>query len=824
MRNRRHHAESASRPAAPWTGVVLWAAGQTFCSGSVATCPFGWAIVLQAAGILGVAWALRPHRDHLLVNVAWILRTALLFGALSVVARGVLNTLYAQATAANHSAAVFAPAAYALLRLAGAPVVLSDGTIYLQTMRELYPIAVTWEKLAVLPMIYVLLAGLVMSLTIPRRQAFGFLAKTLGILLVAMIVRFALLTLAYHELMLYVPFESEYNFVSVFWHPAALLASLLPLVPVLNTVAILRAPAAVRDAWPAARSSVLTARPLEVRVAVLAAITGILLAVAARFHDPGTMKPGRVLVDDVHSEWEPYHKPYDTEWYGAEAGYNYYCIFDYLSRFYDLSNLSDRGGTLSRTALDANDVLILKIPTRPLEPDEVQAVEDWVTAGGGLYLIGDHTNVFGSGVYLNDIAERLGFRFRYDCVFDIRTVFDQDYRKSLFFRHPVMSHVDEFAFATSCSIEPLTSSYEPIILSGGLKTLPIDYSSSNFYPPVLDSPRMEFGHFVQMLGRRVGRGRVLGFTDSTVFSNFSAFQAGKAELFLGSIDWLMRVRRWWWINTVALFAGLVVAAMTCCLWWISARQGRGARCAAVAVLAMGFTAFSALSFLGWLDTRTHAEPRPRTPIRRVVFERDHSAASVTQKRTAGNRSLEYSIFYQWVQRLGYFPISSRRPQGSEDMRIIIYPTGQWSDRELQHLTEFVSRGGRLLVLDGPSNFRSTARSLLKPFGLDLAIGQLVRSEALVDSEGVLVRRFGGLPSWPVRGGEPFVREASSGVAIGSQASFGRGRVAVLGAGMAFSDALMGGDQGVVPDAELRSLYEFEFRLLRWLVENPGLSF
>ena len=74
---------------------------------------------------------------------------------------------------------------------------------------------------------------------------------------------------------------------------------------------------------------------------------------------------------------------------------------------------------------------------------------------------------------------------------------------------------------------------------------------------MLYSPRMEFGVFLQMIGRAVGRGRVLGFTDSTVFSNFAAFHPGKAELFLASVEWLMRENRWRGLN--AALGGEVAA-------------------------------------------------------------------------------------------------------------------------------------------------------------------------------------------------------------------------------------------------------------------------
>ncbi len=175
--------------------------------------------------------------------------------------------------------------------------------------------------------------------------------------------------------------------------------------------------------------------------------------------DPiGVRQQGRVLVEEYHPDpeeiWEPTFKPYDTTWYGQEAGYNYACIYDYCSRFYDMSRQTS---PLSSDALQDSDVLIVKVPTRRFAATEVEAIEGFVRRGGGLLLIGEHTNVYRTSDYLNPIAARFGFRFRNDCLFGIDMVFEQLYRTPSI-PHPIVQWMPPMSFATSCSIDPGFSS------------------------------------------------------------------------------------------------------------------------------------------------------------------------------------------------------------------------------------------------------------------------------------------------------------------------------------------------------------------------------
>ncbi|MBD3197314.1 MAG: hypothetical protein GF317_19825, partial [Candidatus Lokiarchaeota archaeon] len=58
------------------------------------------------------------------------------------------------------------------------------------------------------------------------------------------------------------------------------------------------------------------------------------------FHDPGTRKDGKILIDEGHSDWEWTTKKFDTEWYGQQSTYNYYCLADHLNHFYHVEQKS----------------------------------------------------------------------------------------------------------------------------------------------------------------------------------------------------------------------------------------------------------------------------------------------------------------------------------------------------------------------------------------------------------------------------------------------------------------------------------------------------
>jgi hypothetical protein len=467
--------------------------------------------------------------------------------------------------------------------------------------------------------------------------------------------------------------------------------------------------------------------------------------------------------------------------------------------------------------LDSCDVLILKIPTEAFSVAEIQAITEFVRGGGGLFLIGDHTNVFGSSTYLNPLARHFGFRFRYDCLFDVEDVFTQVYRRPGILPHPIVQRMPPFLFAVSCSIEPESFLPGRVILAGGLKRLGIDYSVSNFYPQVTDQLGMWFGTFHQAVAVPYGKGRIVGFTDSTVYSNFAAFYPGKPEFLLGAVDWLNRENRLSPLNRVFLVASLCAFGLAAYLyprdgvkdpWYWSA-----ALASALASVSLAALLFGSVTRAGY-----HC-PSPARDFTSVVFEQNHCDYDLPLTDFVDEHTRSYEIFFQWVLRLGYFPsvgIDIDDSIAGADIVVLINPVRRFDDSEMDALMRFTARGGRILVADGPGNSSESSEQLLRSFGIGLDKREVV--DASPAYEPLSQQRWDLGEAFPLQGGTPllFTEEAH---VVSTVTRHGRGLVLAISFSHAFSDASMGFTEGVIPDAELLNHYRLQFALLKGLAEG-----
>lgn len=145
-------------------------------------------------------------------------------------------------------------------------------------------------------------------------------------------------------------------------------------------------------------------------------------------------------------------------------------------------------------------------------------------------------------------------------------------------------------------------------------------------------------------------------------------------------------------------------------------------------------------------------------------------------------------------------------------------------RFAMRLSVLSRRGGKLLVLDSPQNQKSTANSLLYPF--DMAVDHSTNFTGTLAAAG-------GLPAVPIPsacqvvGGDPLA--SFDGVPPGLVTPpviaatrrfwFSPGTVTVIGFATRFADFNMGVTGDLVPDAELRKVYELEYQLLRGIVND-----
>jgi hypothetical protein len=249
----------------------------------------------------------------------------------------------------------------------------------------------------------------------------------------------------------------------------------------------------------------------------------------------------------------------------------------------------------------------------------------------------------------------------------------------------------------------------------------------------------------------------------------------------------------------------------------------------MALVVLGFGCHArvlvASALLGWAlaaisihhcHGRAFPPPTPIRPLTTVAIDRNLCTAPLSKSGFIKASPQGFGIFEQWILKLGYF--ISRRGDASvfsRDLAVFMHPHRTVTDEFRSALVRYVESGGKALILDSAVNEKSTANSLLHPFGL------AIEREPLADAE------LETPEGWPkgvtasslckVRGGVPFLR--AHGKPVAAVARHGKGMVVALGCGARFNDDNMGVTTDIEPTPTLRNAFELEFRLLRAIVEN-----
>ena len=561
-----------------------------------------------------------------------------------------------------------------------------------------------------------------------------------------------------------------------------------------------------------------TANPPEAPIARgLFASTAAVVALAALattllLLDPvGTPKAGRVVFVERHSEWEPTDRPYDTESYGEDASYNYFAIYNYCRQYFDVARLQE-DEKIDTARLADCDVLVIKNPTQHYSSDEISAIHRFVSGGGGLLLIGEHTDFMHMATCLNQIAEPLGFKFRPDNLFAVHNPYVQHVTPQRF-PHPAVRNVPFMRYAGSCSIDPGWSWGRAAVRNTGLWGLDADYNMENYFPEAYYRPQMRYGAYIQLWETRHGKGRVLAFTDSTVFSNFSTFEPGKTELMLDMLSWL-NCRSTFdsaIVRVLVRFGGLCTVAVL--IWLIATRFPRsdGTWLAWFSAILLGYLASTA-AIAAW---QRGGLPECKNPLIRVVVDRTTSRVPLSE----GGYTREpegYGLLEQWIPRLGHYTVRAHGPEAfSGDVLLVVSPTVSVSETFRSQLIQWVEDGGKLIVIDTPDPFGTTANSLLWSFGISMYYASPPQGELHLGSS-----------EWPgisldtacqIDGGEPFMWVGETPVA--AKARYGRGTVTAIGFGSLFNNQNMGTTWLMEPGPKELQIYSLLFELVDAVIED-----
>jgi hypothetical protein len=535
---------------------------------------------------------------------------------------------------------VFAALTGGALNLVGMPAGSHGGVVHLSTMAGPLEFAASIDALALkVPLLFLAMAAVrLLADETQVREALRRLAIIAGILCAAAVLRLACVILLANSLFEFVGYESE----ELPWRPFMDEAAGIWLhAPFLLAAGALIGRFLPAPAEPAART------PLPAWFRRAAAPVMLLLPLLVFVEPAGEAKQGKLVISTHHTQWSRCDRPYDREWYGAESGYNYACLRRLFEKFMPVVEAK---GPLAAGDLEGASVLVIYDPDTRFSKDEIGLVHEFVRNGGGLLLIGDHTNVFGSASHLNEVCAPFGFQFRDDVLFDL----DEDFHQLLDAPWPGSAFwhgMSFFKLRGPASIRPTSIWTRPVYQVGHSKSVRAIYSVNNFYPPPHDDPKMRHGTFCVAAAARHGGGRVAAWGDSTVFSNFEIFYPGKQEYLLNTLGWLNRKdgvlpsvgRR---LALAALLAG--VAAVL--LW---RREPR--------VWLVTLSSLAASLGVAWLAGRViesgrAAFPDPQEACDWVVFaadpkDRGHNLRDFVSEEPYNER---YEVFIQWVMRTGSF--------------------------------------------------------------------------------------------------------------------------------------------------------------------------
>ncbi len=602
------------------------------------------------------------------------------------------------------------------LSLLGYRATSSDGSTIVWHSDGLLQIVASMEKTGVRWYILFAFAAILVTLVHNRKLGLGTCFSICGISAIAGLLRYIGVLLFYLECDSILMNEGQ-SALRLFVSPFGYIFSLLISGVILDRILVKRGPPQELVAMLGTRQ-----RGASLRLSLAAALIAFIAGSFGSFVPQGVEKLGRILIDDRFcGDWEPTARVLDTEWYGDFSTYSFTSLAEWLGHYFSV-DVNTRFAYTDEL-LAEYDVLIIKTPDRKIEDAELAAIDRFLINGGGVLLVGDHTNLLGMSSQLNSISSKFGITFRYDSVSDGLTGGFVNYVAPRLIRNTASLHVENMMFMTSCSLQ-ISFGAEAVIVASNARRDPHDYASPSFFGNHGPHPELVHGPLVLAASTRVGRGCLMAFTDSTVWSSFAVFENGHDVLALDMIRALNRSTPSCLIALRCLSVFIAVLGV-----WVSVIAClRGSDVSLVlSMLLGGFWAGIILS--SQLHFWVHASPQPRVPVSVVSF-RWRGGECAFPPVLGANENLAADVSYDTlrvsVQRLGLVP--QVHYSDSEEMLgpstrvfVVISPVESPDTHLLERIRSYVINGGHLVIVDDRRlDGHGSASAYLRTFGDSLA--------------------------------------------------------------------------------------------------------
>lgn len=217
--------------------------------------------------------------------------------------------------------------------------------------------------------------------------------------------------------------------------------------------------------------------------------------------------------------------------------------------------------TIDNETLNRTDAVVLVNLDSPISNDEKKALRRFVSDGGGLLVMGDHTGLGGIMQPLNDAIDFTGIRFRFDCAHWFTGGWKDSFE---FTSHPILYEVNDetdIEISIGASLDLASSAAAPVLLAryGFSDNGNLLNDRNAFLGDRTYNAGELAGDVVLVASEQCGKGKVLVFGDTSPFQNGSlAYSFG----FIWNVfRWLtspgLSVDYWKWASLFSIALGLM---------------------------------------------------------------------------------------------------------------------------------------------------------------------------------------------------------------------------------------------------------------------------
>lgn len=449
-------------------------------------------------------------------------------------------------------------------------------------------------------------------------------------------------------------------------------------------------------------------------------------------------------------------------------------------------------------AMGGARLLIVISPTSVFSPETHERVWQFVAGGGGLLVMGDHTDIYGMMAPLNTLLGPVNTKFNFDSGYPSRAAWRYSHES---FRHPVTRSLEgvneSLQYGTGATLSLSPPAY-PVVTGRYAFSDKGDYlngEAGGFLGDNVYTPDERLGDLALVVAAEHGAGRVLVFGDTSTFQNIALPYSH--QFVSDSLSWLSgggSFRHQTILYFSFFFLALAAAAFLA--------TGQIKQSIPMAITTATLTTGLLIS----VSARPAAPGSAPEAGHRVAYV-DASHVGDFKLRHWEDESIDGLLVN--LSRNGYLPFVmtefSEEWLKASELFVSVSPLRAYSADEERALYDFIDKGGRAVVAVGYEE-SAASRAMLARLGFRIELVPLgaapITDFVLGDEEFEKIKQephFG--KAWPVAttdGSPAEVLYSYEGFPIVVAKSQGSGSVIVIGDGRFLRDKVLENEKAAWP--------------------------